>query len=95
MGNRISNRQVDDQTLKMSNGGTDVFLDTLCLAGSDIATEEYQKDIIIWLAQRDSEIGGRGASGFDIAKIIWQEGLFDQQKAFIFLKKCAIIVYSR
>lgn len=83
MGNRITNKHGNGRDFHVSNGLTSVFIETLCLAGADIANENYQKDIMIWLAQRDWIILGAGFEGFDIAEINWSKELFEQQKEFI------------
>ncbi|WP_291725602.1 hypothetical protein [Bernardetia sp.] len=84
MANTISNDNVRERDyLNMSNSLTGIFIDTLCLAGSDIAKEEYQKDIMIWFAQRDWSLLGLGIIGFDITEIIWDKSLFQHQKKFI------------
>ncbi len=84
MGNTVFNTQVNpSDQLNMSNGLTAVFIDTLCLAGADIATEYFQKDLMIWLAQRDWMLFGLGCIGFDISEIIWDKALFAAQKAFL------------
>ncbi|MEY3443673.1 MAG: hypothetical protein RLZZ519_1954 [Bacteroidota bacterium] len=84
MGNSVSNEQVrPGEFLNMSNGLTAVFIDTLCLAGATIATEDYQKDLMVWLGQRDWTMFGLGCISFDLAEIIWEPAIFDQQKAFL------------
>jgi hypothetical protein len=67
----------------MSNGMTSVFIETCCLAGAEIAEEDYQKDLMIWFGQRDWVILGMGVEGFDIAEINWNNVDFDNQKKFI------------
>jgi len=83
MGTEITNTTVDDETILLSNGLTSVFLDTLCLAGCDIAFKPYQKDLMLWFAQRDWTLTGMGFEGFDISEIIWDTADFDAQKTFI------------
>ena len=44
MANIVSNDNVKEEDyLQMSNGLTSVFIDTICLAGSEIAKEGFQK----------------------------------------------------
>ncbi len=62
---------------------TSVFIGTICLAGSSFALEKYQKDIMIWFAQRDYIILGMGSEGFDIVEIPWNKEIFDAQQNFI------------
>lgn len=67
----------------MSNGLTSVFIETMCLAGSEIAQENYQKDLMIWFGQHDWVIMGMGTEGFDISEIIWDGEKFDEQRQFM------------
>ncbi len=73
MGNIITNSKFNNKIIQMSNGLTSVFIETICLAGSDIAIENYQKDLMIWFAQRDWILLGMGLEGFDISEIIWHK----------------------
>lgn len=84
MGNSISNEQVrPGDYLNMSNGLTAVVIDTLCLAGGDLAREDYEKDLMVWLGQRDWTMFGLGCISFDVAEIIWDPMIFEQQKDFL------------
>lgn len=67
----------------MSNVTTSVFFETLCVSGSDLAEESFEKDLLIWFGQRDWTIIGMGVEGFDTDEIIWCPENFDQQKSFI------------
>jgi hypothetical protein len=67
----------------MSNGLTSVFTETICLAGSDIAVENYQKDQMIWFGQRDWMLVGMGLEGFDIVEMMWDKENFEEQQKFI------------
>ncbi|MEO1518167.1 MAG: hypothetical protein AAFV95_24310 [Bacteroidota bacterium] len=84
MANIISNDQVRElDFLRMSNGLTSVFIDTICLAGRDLAAEDFQKDLMIWFAQRDARLMGQGITGFDLVEIAWERSIFPQQKEFL------------
>lgn len=83
MANIFTNKKVDNEIIQMSNGLTSVFIETFCLAGRDLATEDYQKDLMIWFAQWDWTIMGMGLEGFDISEIIWNKEMFDNQTKFI------------
>lgn len=83
MANIFTNKKVDDEIVRMSNGMTSVFIETFCLAGADFAKEELEKDLMIWFGQRDWVIIGMGVEGFDISEIIWNKIDFNQQKNFI------------
>jgi hypothetical protein len=83
MANSITNdasRGRYGESLKMSNGGTSVFLSVMLLAGSDFAKSEWEKLLMYWLAEKD--IGG-GVVGFDIADIPWRSSTFCEQKQFV------------
>lgn len=84
MSNVISNVWAPrPEFLTMSNDLTSVFINTICLAGADIAEMDFQKDLLIWFAQRDQEVTGLGCVGFDVSQIIWRKDIFQQQKKFI------------
>ncbi len=69
--------------LRMSNGTTSVLLTTICLSGSRLAVTEHEKDLIIFLAERDQGIVGGGMVGFDIGEMPWEEESLEQDKAFM------------
>lgn len=45
---------LDDDSLIMSNGGTDVFINILALSGSVIARTENEKRLIVYLSEKRS-----------------------------------------
>ncbi len=49
----------DDDSLLMSNGGTDVLISILALSGSVIARTENEKRLMVYLLENDQIIGGR------------------------------------
>ncbi|WP_342780081.1 hypothetical protein [Cohnella terricola] len=86
MGNAISlpnelEHLVD--SLHMSNGLTSVFIEVLAISGSILAKTNREKELIIWLAQRDQAIVGIGTVGFDIDEMPWTIGYFEKEKEFI------------
>lgn len=83
MANIFTNKEVNDEFLRMSNGLTSVFIETFCLAGADLAKEQFEKDLMIWFGQRDWVIIGMGVEGFDISEIIWDIRIFSEQKRFV------------
>lgn len=83
MANCITNHKVNDAYFYLSNLSTSVFIETLCLAGVEMANKDFKKDILIWFAQRDWTLLGMGLEGFDIAEIIWDKLIFEEQKEFI------------
>lgn len=70
-------------SLKMSNGLTDVFIDGLLIGGSELAETESQKRLIVFLAEKQQRVVGRGTVGFDITEMPWQTETFDADKKFI------------
>jgi hypothetical protein len=48
MANSITNTQLTQKYIQMSNGLTSVFFETFCLAGASMATQKYEKDLLIW-----------------------------------------------
>lgn len=72
----------NDDSLKMSNGGTDVFINVLALSGAAIATTESEKRLMVYLSEKD-QIVGRGCVGFDIVEMPWVKETFEEDKKFI------------
>lgn len=69
--------------LSMSNGLTDVFLNVLILSGSQLATTDAERRLIVWLAERDQNKRGAGTVGFDIGEMPWDPDNFADSKAFM------------
>ena len=46
----------DDDSLQMSNGGTDVLISILALSGSVIARTENEKRLMVYLSENDQKI---------------------------------------
>lgn len=69
--------------LYMSNGLTDVFLNVLILSGSRLATNEDEKRLIVWLAERDQSKRGSGTVGFDIGEMPWNPDNFAESRTFM------------
>lgn len=85
MGNRIcfnDNTSSDDDSMKMSNGGTDVFINILALSGSELAAADSEKRMIVYLSEKD-QIIGQGVVGFYITDMPWDKDIFFQDKEFI------------
>lgn len=76
-----------------SNGSMDVLLTTIGLSGSYLAEQWYEKDLIVWLMEKDQSVVGLGTVGFDISEMPWNKIYFAKQKAFLYktlqcTKKC-------
>ena len=72
----------DDDSLVMSNGGTDVFINILALSGSVMAQTESEKRLIVYLSEKD-QLTGRGYVGFDIIEMPWNKETFRDDKKFM------------
>ena len=85
MGNRITNRTYSaDESLKMNNGLTTVFIEALAVSASVLASTEREKLFAVWLACHDQQICGIGTVGFDISDMPWTKLGFQAQKDFLF-----------
>lgn len=74
MANTISlPKELNDivEPIGMSNGLTSVFIEVLAISGSILAKTNREKEMIIWLAQRDQSVVGIGTVGFDIDEMPW------------------------
>ncbi|AJS58989.1 hypothetical protein [Paenibacillus sp. IHBB 10380] len=86
MGNQISMPNDSDhlvEALHMSNGLTSVFIEVLAMSGSILANTNREKEIIIWLAQRDQSVVGIGTVGFQIDDMPWTLDTFDRERKFM------------
>ena len=72
-----------DEDIFCSNGLTDMLLTAIGLSGSGLAVDEDEKNLIVWLMQRDQNRMGRGTVGFDITELPWKKDKFEQQRAFL------------
>lgn len=80
MGNHIG---FGENSLKMSNGLTAVFIDVMTLAGSRLAQSDDEKRLIVWLAEKDQSVVGIGTVGFDIRKMPWNTERFEENRRFM------------
>ncbi len=74
---------VDDDSLSMSNGLTDVFIDYLLLSGSQLAESESEKRMIVFLAEKQQKKVGIGNVGFEIIEMPWERVTFETDKTFM------------
>ena len=63
----------DFNYIKMSNGLTDVFIEVIGISGSFLASEDFEKTMIIWILEKDQDSLGRGTIGFDVCEMLWYE----------------------
>ncbi len=83
MSNIIMLHKKCSECIHMSNGLTSVFIDVMLLSGSQIAQTQQQKNLIIWLSEKDQSKVGIGTVGFDICDMPWNTQTFQQDKAFL------------
>lgn len=79
--NSDSNRMKYD--LNMTNGGTSMFVNILCLSGGRLAETESQKRFMVFLAEKNQNVCGIGSVGFDIVDMPWDRNSFDEDKLFL------------
>lgn len=82
MGNIVSFDKCG-QNISMSNGLTSVFISSLGLSGTHLAKTDDEKQIIIWLLEKDQSAVGIGSVGFDVCDMPWNNANFDNIKCFL------------
>ncbi|MFF4605846.1 hypothetical protein ACFY12_24280 [Streptomyces sp. NPDC001339] len=83
------------QSLYLSNGGTDVFVDVLMLAVSDLASDTWDYRFAALLTLQDQNVMGRGTVGFDLEEIDWGRNLTEQTRAKGFVLRAADLALHR
>ncbi len=83
MGNWICFDDTLEPSFKMSNGLTDVFIDYMLLAGSELAEAESEKRLTAFLSEKQQSFCGIGTVGFHIVEMPWDSASFDSDKAFM------------
>jgi hypothetical protein len=84
MGNRITHPKYGTLgSIKMSNGLTDVFLATLIVSGSHLASKPNEIYFVLWIAMHDQSVLGVGTVGFDLSELPWNFENFEQEKSFL------------
>ncbi|WP_160673112.1 hypothetical protein [Clostridium sp. C8-1-8] len=81
--NMYSTKIEGDKSLGMSNGASAVFFTVLGLSGSRLAKSKKEKEVIIWLLEKDQEYVGRGTIGFDICDMPWEINTFVEERKFL------------
>ena len=76
MGNviRFDENTPIDEWICMSNLTTDVFINVLSLSGSALAVTVEEKQLVVWLSEKDQKFVGLGTVGFDIVEMPWEKG---------------------
>ncbi len=78
-----------DQRLDLSNSGTEVFVDVLTLAVSDLAEDPWDYRFAALLTLQDQSVMGRGAVGFDLEDIDWGATPHERARAKGFVLRTA------
>lgn len=71
------------ESIGMSNGLTSVFIEVLSISGSILANTNREKELTIWIAQRDQSAVGIGTVSFDIDEMPWTTDHFSVEKSFM------------
>ena len=72
-----------NMTCRCSNGCLDVLLTVIGLSGSKIARSDCERNMIIWLMEKDQSMVGLGTVLFDIIEMPWKKQCFERQKLFM------------
>ncbi|MEU3544062.1 hypothetical protein [Streptomyces paromomycinus] len=83
------------QSLHLSNGGTEVFIDVLMLAVSDLAADEWDYRFAALLTLQDQNVMGRGAVGFDLRDIAWGASTAERDRSKDFVLRATELALGR
>jgi hypothetical protein len=83
VGNLIYNSKTSS-SFKLSTITTDLVYKSLVIEGSKIAKSKWEKDIILWLSERNQNLLGSGMVGFDVMDMGWKSKDCEDQKKFLF-----------
>lgn len=83
MGNWICFDDTLEPSFKMSNGLTDVFIDYMLVAGSELAQTESERRLIAFLSERQQSFMGIGTVGFNVTEMPWDSRSFGTDKVFL------------
>ncbi|MFI9046080.1 hypothetical protein [Streptomyces sp. NPDC053427] len=83
------------QSLYLSNSGTEVFIDVLMLAVSDLASDEWDYRFAALLTLQDQNVMGRGAVGFELQDIAWGTTPRERAEAKGFVLRATALALSR
>ncbi|WP_405662610.1 hypothetical protein OG379_14085 [Streptomyces sp. NBC_01166] len=81
--------------LKMTNGGTAVFVDVLMLSVSALAREPWHFRFAALLTLQDQSVMGRGVVGFDLSELDWGDTPQERAAAKNFLLRVLDLALSR
>lgn len=84
-----------EQSLYLPNGGTEVFIDVLMLAVSDLADDVWDYRFAALLTLQDQTVMGRGAVGFDLQEIDWGATPRGRARSKDFVLRATALALSR
>lgn len=76
----------------MFNGLILVFIEVFFISGLMFVRMNCEREMIIWLVQRDQFVVGIGMVGFDIDEMFWFIDIFEEEKDFMFCMIIYVIV---
>jgi len=82
MGNHVVN-SVTKQIVSFSNSVTDCLYSGILIEGSKLATSNWQKRLMIYVADKNQNVVGLGIVGIDLTKLEWNKSEFKEQKDFL------------
>ncbi len=82
MGNRIGLPRTGAD-IYLSNMGTAALLVMLVLSGTAIARTKGEKNLVVFLAERDQTYRGLGVVGFNLNEMPWDRDAFEDQVRFM------------
>ncbi|MER0245609.1 hypothetical protein AAHZ94_27260 [Streptomyces sp. HSW2009] len=80
--------------LYLSNSGTEVFVDVLMLAVSELADDGWDHRFAALLTLQDQNVMGRGAVGFDLQAIAWGATARDRARSKGFVLRATALAAS-
>ncbi|WP_030673541.1 hypothetical protein [Streptomyces rimosus] len=84
-----------EESLYLSNGGTEAFIDVLMPAVSDLADDEWDYRFAALLTLQDQSVMGHGAVGFDLQDIAWGSIAVERARAKDFVLRAITLASSR
>lgn len=84
-----------EQSLYLSNGGTEVLVEVLMLAVSDLAVDVWDYRFAALLTLQDQNVMGRGAVGFDLQDIAWGTTPRGRARSKDFVLRATTLALSR
>jgi hypothetical protein len=67
----------------VDDAGLTQAVSAILLAGSDMATTAWERELMTWFAEHDQSVMGPGLIGFDLDEIAWQPERFQEQQGFL------------